>query len=346
MPEKFIGPFIEMVAQHFNLHEHRFLIRGRRGNYQIPKLAQVEMLTSGSMHPKTLWALFQAFRKAERIILHGLFCRSTLLLLWLFPVFRRKSFWFTWGGDIYAATQRDLTGNRRWRQVLRRIVIPDIRFLVCHIRGDAERCWRWYGARGTALRCHKYPSNSVASPSPFYRAADHTLTVQIGNSATAENAHKRIFSLLMPYRNIPMRILCPLAYGNRNYAQSVATRGAQEFGAQFEPQTEFLPREDYLTHIGNVDIAVFANQRQQAMGTTITLLANGTKIYLNPRSTVYRHLIDLGITVFRLDEFTLNADFPQRETNQQRVASLYSNGRLVSDLASIFRMPLHGRGRQ
>nr|MDA3878207.1 TDP-N-acetylfucosamine:lipid II N-acetylfucosaminyltransferase [Halothiobacillus sp.] len=121
------------------------------------------------------------------------------------------------------------------------------------------------------------------------------------------------------------------------YAKVIATRGKEMFGNKFTPLLEFMPFENYLELLGQIDIAVFAHKRQQAMGNTITLLGLGKKVYMHSDVTPWAMFNELGVKVFdicKFDLMPLNDDV--REKNQKRIKSHFSEITLAQQLQYIF----------
>ena len=139
LAEKFIAPFIAFTREHFPADRHRFVVRGENRNYPVVEGPGVRVIRSGTWHPRTLWAIYSECRDAERIILHGLYCRVILAILLLFRRFRRKAFWFSWGSDINDPAHRHRVSlSRRLRYLMRRRVAPDLAALVCYVPGTPK----------------------------------------------------------------------------------------------------------------------------------------------------------------------------------------------------------------
>lgn len=101
---------------------------------------------------------------------------------------------------------------------------------------------------------------------------------------------------------------------------------------------DFIPFEKYLEFLGQIDIAVFAHKRQQAMGNTISLLGLGKKLFLRSDTTQWQYLVDLGVKVFdfrHLDLLKLDVNDPMK--NQQIIETCLSHEILLLQWRNIFK---------
>jgi hypothetical protein len=110
------------------------------------------------------------------------------------------------------------------------------------------------------------------------------------------------------------------------------------FGDRFIPIADFLPSEKYLELLGQIDIAVFAHKRQQAMGNTISLLGLGKKLFLRSDTTQWQFLSGLGVKVFDLRHLDLlKLDANDRVNNQHIIKTCLSHEILVLQWRYIFK---------
>jgi hypothetical protein len=100
---------------------------------------------------------------------------------------------------------------------------------------------------------------------------------------------------------------------------------------------DFLPYEDYLNIIYNIDIALFAHNRQEGMGNLIQLLGLGKKVYLNPETSQWNLFQNLGIKVYDINrDIDLNIDSEELENNKKIVKEYFSPENLKKQLKIIF----------
>ena len=176
-----------------------------------------------------------------------------------------------------------------------------IDYIHTHVRED----YRNIISRMYDQKAHKpnwshfsYYSTSDFFQDPTVERADRIL---VGNSATATNNHLEVFQFLENL-NIGHEILCPLNYGDENYAQLIMAEGEKRFGSRFKPLLEFVPLEDYNALISSCSIVLMNHYRQQAAGNIITSLLAGSKVFLSRRSPLYTHFNEMGISVLSIED--------------------------------------------
>ncbi|HLQ86297.1 MAG TPA: TDP-N-acetylfucosamine:lipid II N-acetylfucosaminyltransferase [Salinisphaeraceae bacterium] len=254
--------------------------------------------------PTLLPRLYHRVCKADKIIIHGLFKSAWIQFLLTQPWAYEKMHWAVWGGDLHAYESKRGRLSLEIKEALKRILIKRIGVLLTCIPGDVELARTWYGARGRYMECLMYESNTWHPPQREARRCD-AINILAGNSANPSNNHSEIFAHLEKYRDQNIRIFAPLAYGTQVYADAVIRAGTELFGDKFIPMTEFVAYQDYLAFLGSIDIAVFNHARQQAMGTTITLLGMGKKVCMR-RDTSLRALLEqLGLHIFNVADVDL-----------------------------------------
>lgn len=201
-----------------------------------------------------------------------------------------------WGGDFY------FPEKQVW---IKKQVIKRMGHFITYIKGDYFLAQKWYGASGEYHECFMYPSN-------LYKEHDikqkelNTINIQIGNSADPSNNHLDVLSKLVKYKDENIQIFTPLSYGDQEYAKDVIAKGKELFGEKFVALTDFMPFEKYLEFLGEIDIAIFAHKRQQAMGNTITLLGLGKKVYMRSDISPWQLFNDIDVKVFDVDDIQID----------------------------------------
>lgn len=337
--DKFIPAFIDFIEQHFDFDQHRFFIMGDVVKYPIKKRRNIFFAeNSGIRKIITPILLAQYMNGAEKIILHGLLDFRVVQLLFLQPWLLKKCYWVMWGWDLYTYQ----LGERGWKwhikEFLRRPVIRNLGHLVTFVKGDYVLAQKWYGAKGQYHECLMYPSN-LYKESAIQPKAHTTFNIQVGNSAHPTNNHLEIFEKLEPYKEQDLKIYAPLSYGQQAYAQEVIRVGRALFGDKFIPLTDFMPFEDYLKLQVDIDIAIFAHKRQQAMGNIVTLLGLGKKVYMRSDITPWQLFSSIGVKVFDIKDLQLTPmTREQRDLNRQLVKEHFSSDMLKRQFMSIFPM--------
>lgn len=124
--------------------------------------------------------------------------------------------------------------------------------------------------------------------------------ILLGNSASFTNNHLEVFEKIKNLDLKDSKIITPLSYGNRAYAENIIQHGTNSLGKNFEPLTDFMPLHEYNTYIQSCGIVIMNHYRQQAVGNVLTMLWMGAKVYLDDRNTLYHYLKRIGVHVFEI----------------------------------------------
>ena len=265
--------------------------------------------------------------KKEKIIIHGLFDPKLILILLLQPWLLTKCYWVMWGGDFYFPKKQS------W---IKKQVIKKMGHFLTYIKGDYELAQKWYGANGKYHECFMYPSNLYKEYAVKEKSTS-TINIQVGNSADPSNNHLEVLDKLVKYKNENIKIFVPLSYGDEKYANEVIAKGKELFEDKFIALTEFIAFDKYLDFLGDIDIAIFAHRRQQAMGNTITLLGLGKKVYIRSDVTPWELFNDIDVKVFDVEN--INVELIAEETkvdNQRKIKEYFSEENYLEQLQNLF----------
>ena len=102
--------------------------------------------------------------------------------------------------------------------------------------------------------------------------------------------------------------------------------------------TEFLEYSKYLEFLSEIDIAIFAHDRQQAFGNITSLLSMKKTIYIKEEISTYETLINLGINLKSFDKFeNLEVlDEELLENNKRIIKEYFSEKKLKEQWENIF----------
>jgi hypothetical protein len=141
---------------------------------------------------------------------------------------------------------------------------------------------------------------------------ENAQNILIGNSADSTNNQLEILNFLTTIDLGERKLICPLSYGNKEYAKLISKHGKSLFGENFIPLTEFIPLEEYYKIIATCSV-VFMNQlRQQALGNIITLLLIGSRIILQEKNPLFSFFKENGFYINSFQEIEKNTDLIYR----------------------------------
>lgn len=329
--DKFIPPFMAFCRERLPDHDNHFHVVDNERDFPYRDGPDSHLQTSRLGYLKLFWKMY----RARRIILHNLLDIHVVLFLALNPWLLKKCYWVIWGFDLYLYHQRHAGWKFRANECLRRIVIKRMGYLLTYVPGDVTLARQWYGARGVHLDCIMYPSNVFSAP-PDRPRVHGVRTLQVGNSADPGNNHLQVFEQLAGQNLEGWRVIVPLSYGDPEYSNRVVKAGEALIPGRVEALKTFLAYEDYLQLLAEVDIAVFAHDRQQAMGNIITLLGMGKTVYMKDDISSTEYLRGLGVTVFSVHTLDLRlASQQQLQSNQRIIQEQFSTSVLTAQWATI-----------
>lgn len=319
--DKFLAPFIDFVDEHFGRENHHYVfITSEKYDYGLTPEHKVEFLYTDD---DIFITLLEYMKQARKIILHGLWRDKVDILLYFNQELLKKCYWAMWGGDFYFPETKSK---------IRHEIIKDMGYCLTTLIDDYNLVKKQYQTKAKLILLRVgYPSNLYKEYN-IKEKEKNTINIQIGNSATSTNNHIEILEKLLKYKNEDIQIFAPLSYGDKEYAKEVIDYGTRAFGNKFTALTKLLPFEKYLEFLGNIDIAIFAHKRQQAMGNTISLLGLGKKVYMRNDVTPWKLFSNIGVKIFDVENIELNfIDKEAKKSNQDKIKSYFSENNLLED---------------
>jgi hypothetical protein len=125
--------------------------------------------------------------------------------------------------------------------------------------------------------------------------------ILLGNSASATNNHLEAIDILKKININGRKVISPLSYGQEDYANAVELYGNQQLPLKFETVRKFMPLQHYNELICSCGCVVMNHYRSQAMGTLISSIYLGAKVFLN-ETDAYHYFKSLGCYIYLIDE--------------------------------------------
>jgi len=286
--------------------DHFFVFRSwneHNGLSQEALLRSVKITTRRQL----LFQLTPLLKSADRVVFHS-FTIGISLFYWLFAIRKIKSAWLAlYGSELYWDKYAILTPWNRLQELMRRSIFARIGHIITIIDQDFLLFQSKYAPQ--VRQAHAFvpiPGNLDALEfKPVTQKSISKLTILLGNSATPTNHHKEIMELLslLPFRD-HLKIVCPLSYGETNYAEEVEFFGKELFQDNFVALREYLPAEQYTEILYSVDLAIMNHDRQQALGNIFTLLCIGKKVYIRGDNPATGFFEARKITIGKIEEIS------------------------------------------
>jgi hypothetical protein len=145
--------------------------------------------------------------------------------------------------------------------------------------------------------------------------------ILIGNSSSFENNHIEVIDYLSELDLDSRKIICPLSYGNSEYAVEIIKYGNKILPNNFEPLKNFMKIEEYNEIISTCSVVIMNHLRQQAVGNIIIMMYFGAKIFLNKENPVYEFFKNKGAIIFSINELNnqvINTKLSEEEIKKNR----------------------------
>ncbi|HHQ4518568.1 TPA: TDP-N-acetylfucosamine:lipid II N-acetylfucosaminyltransferase [Aeromonas veronii] len=343
--DKFIPGFIDILQRNFTDETHTVITFGDISLYHYEQ-TQTMFNCPRVNSFRSIFKIIKCLHNSDKVILHGLFSPHLVAMLCFMPWLHNKCQWIIWGGDLYYHELAVKNARYRVIEVFRHFLISRLGGFITYIEGDYHKAQQWYNAKGQRYDCIMYKSNiyngsclDVSRLTRKYADSNTKISLLVGNSADVTNNHQRIFDKLvkLDVNNHVDKIYCPLSYGDSAYAEQIKQQGEAMFGDKFHALMDFMSLDEYNKILDEVDIAVFAHNRQQAMGNAINLLGRGKTLYMCADTSSYDLFTKLDIKVFSLDNLELKPQEPKISlSNNEKIRNYFSEDNLVKQLKEIF----------
>jgi len=321
-PHHYIGMKAFFLEQCQVQHPQYFWVR-------IPKKKTSKIDKEQYFYYENNLALIDALKRlpdTAQVVFHGIFepqiCRRLILL----SVTKRCSCIF-WGADIYRYLQPNRTLKSYLSQFLHAVTVNRMRYVVNLNRGDGELVAKFLHRKNSLIL--PYPLIGYAEQAMPLKEKSNTLKVLVGNSAAKSNNHRWALEQFVHLTDENIEIIMPLNYaGTDDYIAEIIAKGKSMFGDKFHPVTEMLDKEGYNQLLADIDITLFAQNRQQGLYVVYAMLQMGKPIFLKEATSSYRDLTSLGFDLGRTESFSaLNFDQLNAMANiiQQKNQSLMKN---------------------
>lgn len=290
--DKFTIPFINFINSNFEISEHKFIIINvnEEINCNISDIRNAFIFNEGEFN--------KLIKESGQVILHSLFMATNKFYLKLFMNWRNlyKFNWVIWGGDLYNFNNKGKTIKQKILDKFKKCVIRKFGTITTLVKNDYKLAKEYCSVNG------KYKEGMYINPvkieyldniSQIYRE-NNDINILLGNSANKSNKHIEAIKLLDKYKHENIKIYVPLSYsGDKKYIEEVISIGKQIFGEKFVPITEFITPDKYGEFLGSIDIAIFNNDRQQALGNIFCLAYLGSKIYMRSDTTMWEQFVNI-----------------------------------------------------
>lgn len=303
--EKFTDSFVDFINRNFNQEEHVFWIYGGKEELELKCLKEKNVIYMPwkSLGRKNIFGHLQFLkhvREAEKIIIHGFWLGYNWTKKIKNKYLREKVYICFWGGDIY----NDYSLNEKSGRFLRKF-IENACGIITLTQGDYYILKEKFNIKGTPF-LGQYAENPYIQKEMGKnkeKKKTDSWKILLGNSASNTNCHEEMLDKLAKYKDKNIEIYVPLSYGNKDNARKVIEYGKKVLGSKFIPIENYMDPEKYGIFLSQMDIGIFYNNRQQAMGNINALLSMKAKLFLRKGTTMWdRYTQEIGCYIYDAEE--------------------------------------------
>ena len=297
--DKFTIGYIKYMQNEIKDVDHTFAFKKTKYVVNID-----ESITNYSIIVNDVKEIFdnkQLLNNADKIIISGLFGLDKYLFFLPNRLLKKMYFQF-WGGDFYSYRDTNFISKKHIHKIMLHSCIKRCGGILNLIAGDYDELSKIFPNNNNHYVVIMPENKDISNIYEKYSLKNGKKgRILLGNSATKENGHLEILKKLEHLKNDDIEIICPLSYGNSEYANEVIDVGKKLFNNKFIPITDFMNYDDYFKLLSTCSIAIFNNNRQQAMGNINAMLTFGKKVYIRTTTPMWKEYESYSIIVHNID---------------------------------------------
>jgi tetratricopeptide (TPR) repeat protein len=364
---QYCDKFINFVNENCPKNEHKFIVIGNiNEKFKYMNIDGIENVHAIDLR-YDLDKILNYIKECSRIFVHYLFDYFCELVC-KFNI-NKPIYWAVWGGDLYNYIDIELykpmtkeclrnlgfvisnnINKNTIEYVYRRSTIRKIKYVLTEVTEDFVKLRENFITNSSLLEfTYPNPVNFIKLVNEFNcEAVDKynfngkfKYVILAGNSANPTNNHLEILGKLKSIKSKDFCVIMPLSYGGHDtYVTFIINEGKKLFGDRFMPLTEYLNPKNYFHILKQVDIAIFNQNRQQAVSNITILAYLGKKIFLNNDVTTYHWLENIGIkNVQNMNE--INSDMllsNMKVDNKNLIENYYSIDHCLDNFDKILKI--------
>lgn len=300
--EKFTKAYIDFMTHRFKYMQHKFVVVCD-SDYSIDGVTTRDDVSIINIKEGVDDATTESALLADKIIISGIFGGVEAgVLRWFGYKQLKKTYLQFWGGDFYSYRETKILTKKWVRKKRLHFCIKKSAGIITLVPGDYDELSKIFPNK-TPHYVASMPDGSVRKIKEFdfVGGSADKKAILLGNSATPENCHMDALEAMRHLKDEDIKIICPLSYGDREYAKEVAEFGREFFGDKFCPILDFMEIDKYSKLISSCAVGIFNNNRQQAMGNINMMLEMGRKVYLRPGTSMWKCFRSFGIKIYAVD---------------------------------------------
>lgn len=169
-----------------------------------------------------------------------------------------------------------------------------------------------------------------------------TPEVMVGHAASPSINHAEILQQLKTI-SFSGKLFIPLEYGEDGYRAAIKKLVNDLFPHNTKFLEQRLAMQAYYQRLSVIGFAIFNFRWQEALGNIVFLTWNGTKIFLNQQSSVYKQFVAWGIIVFSVEQdldsksITQLLTYEEQQKNKTIIEGLFAEQKVKQYWAALMQ---------
>ena len=280
--DKFTQDFYRFICSYFKKQDNYFLFYGSQHEFDF-EVDDNRVFWCDSYDALKKHSIVKVAKKCDLILYSGLFGSENCVKKFGFNSLK-KTYIHLWGGDFYVFRKLNSYGCRtKIKFFFRRFVIDHAAGIINLLPDEYLDLCKLCRPKGISFVAPMCGDGSVIELINSLKDSGKSVSpvkILLGNSATDSNQHVKALKMLEKFKNENIKIICPLSYGDETYRNKVIDFGKRIFGEKFYPIVSYMDKEQYYGIIAGCTIAIFNNNRQQAIGNINAALALNCKVFI------------------------------------------------------------------
>lgn len=256
----------------------------------------------------------------------------------------QKLIWCVWGHDIYRMNKNKYqqiiynglsflynhTVNRKIHTAYKNN-IKCFKGIFIGFSADKQQLHKLFG-KSLNIYHAQYPigqSKPVISSTNSSKNQQTKIQVLLGHSAAPFLNHKKCLKLLTKFKhNIDIHIPMTYGCGGNKYVNYIERLSYKLFDKNnVHIYKKHMSSEEYSTLLSNIDIAIFDNKYQAALGNIFLILYLNKKLFLNKHGVIYKGLQQDNVEIYDVNTIPkLTVENLSKQKSSHNI--IYANDRL------------------
>ena len=254
----------------------------------------------------------------------------------------KKMIWVEFGGDLYPTDDKSIISKIYYG--LNKYIAKDLLAFVGIFPPDCDYFKEKFPGSNAKIYYAPYCGDKVPEEFKHYDSSSRlqetlrkkeSIYILIGHSAVKRMGHIEVLDYLKRFSERDIKLLIPLSYGDKKYADEVQKYAEDIFKEKAICLRSFMEKEEYFNLLRRVDIAVFNAYEQLGLGNINRMIFWNAKIYMPENSAMYKYYRSKYIPINKIsdlskDSFEELISLPVYENRQRCTEFIKSFGDMES----------------